>query len=411
MRQHAIVVGAGLAGSSAAERLVARGWSIDLIDRAAGPGQGASGNLTGVLRPLPSLDDNRLSKLTRAAFDYALKHFAELTSENLPLCWGQTGVLHLGRDATHVAAQQRVVEVQQPAADALRFVDRAEAGHLAGWPVANGGWWFQRGGWVDPASLCRANVARCGQAIRLHFGCHVAQIDRRTGVWRVLNTAGEVIAEAPALVLANATDARRFAVTAHLPLRSARGQVSHLTAEAESPPQVVVCRLGYVTPAVDGVRCAGATFAVDDGEAALREADHAENLARLNLTLPGYGKAIRPIDIGGRVGFRPLAPDRLPMIGPVADSAAIDPAKPVVPLSGLPRVPGLFLVNGFGARGIVWSALAGELLACLLSGASPPIAADLVNAVDPGRFVLPGRGRRPPRNAVPPSGGEATGQQ
>jgi tRNA 5-methylaminomethyl-2-thiouridine biosynthesis bifunctional protein len=68
MSRHAIVIGAGLAGSSAAERLAARGWTIALIERADAPGQGASGNLAGVLRPLPSLDDNRLARLTRAGF-------------------------------------------------------------------------------------------------------------------------------------------------------------------------------------------------------------------------------------------------------------------------------------------------------------------------------------------------------
>jgi tRNA 5-methylaminomethyl-2-thiouridine biosynthesis bifunctional protein len=59
----------------------------------------------------------------------------------------------------------------------------------------------------------------------------------------------------------------------------------------------------------------------------------------------------------------------------------------------MPRLPGLYLVNGFGARGIVWSALAGELLACLLSGEPLPLPADLVDAVDPGRFLLRGRSR------------------
>ncbi|MDS4014403.1 MAG: FAD-dependent 5-carboxymethylaminomethyl-2-thiouridine(34) oxidoreductase MnmC [Candidatus Accumulibacter sp.] len=400
MRPHAIVVGAGLAGSSAAERLVARGWLVDLIDRAAAPGEGASGNLLGVMRPLPSLDDNRLSRLTHAAFAFALQHLARLTAQNLPVRWEPSGVLHLARDDAHLATQQRVVELRQPAADALRFVDREEASHLAGWPVALGGWWFPRAGWVDPASLCRANVARCGAAIRLHFGCQVAQIGQHGGLWSVCDAAGCVLAEAPVLVLANAVDARRFPVTAHLPLRSARGQVSHLAAGAGSPPQVVVCRLGYVTPAVDGVRCAGATFAVDDGEAGLRAADHAENLARLDFILPGYSKVLRPAGVGGRVGFRPLAPDRLPMIGPIAASAAIDRAGPALPLTRLPRVPGLFLINGFGARGIVWSALAGELLASLICGEPPPLADDLVQAVDPGRFVLPGRSRRSQRHAA-----------
>ena len=60
----------------------------------------------------------------------------------------------------------------------------------------------------------------------------------------------------------------------------------------------------------------------------------------------------------------------------------------------MPRVPGLYLINGFGARGIVWSALAGELLACLITAAPLPLPDDLVGAVDPGRFLLRRRNRR-----------------
>jgi tRNA 5-methylaminomethyl-2-thiouridine biosynthesis bifunctional protein len=257
---HAIVIGAGLAGSSAAERLAARGWKIDLIERAHAPAQGASGNVAGVLRPLPSLDDNRLARLTRAGFEHACRHFAALTAAGEPLRWGQTGVLHLARDETHAATQQRVVEIRKAAADQLYFVDRQQARKLAAWPVASGGWWFPGGGWVDPGSLCRANLARYATAITAHYAAEVAQIDRPADLWRARNAAGDVIAAAPVLILANATTARHFSVTAHLPLRAARGQVSHLAATAGSAPDVVVCRLGYVTPAIDGLRCAGATF-------------------------------------------------------------------------------------------------------------------------------------------------------
>ena len=394
MSRHAIVIGAGLAGSSAAERLAARGWTIALIERAAAPGLGASGNLAGVLRPLPSVDDNRLARLTRAGFAYACAHCAALIEAGLPLRWRQTGVLHLARDERHAATQQRVVELQQPARDELRYVEREEASQLAGWPVANGGWWFARGGWVDPASLCRANLARHAAAISTHYGCAVAHIERQGELWRACDRAGQLIAEAPILILANASEATRFAAARHLPLRAARGQVSHLPAAAGSAPEIVVCRLGYVTPAIDGLRSAGATFAVADDDPALRAADHAENLARLDFMLPGYARTADLAAIGGRVGFRPLSPDRLPMIGAVADAAASDGARPSTALADLPRLPGLYLINGFGARGIVWSALAGELLACLITGAPLPLADDLARAVDPGRFLLRGRPAR-----------------
>ena len=391
----AIVIGAGLAGSSAAERLAARGWTITLIERALAPGQGASGNLAGVLRPLPSRDNNRLAQLTAAGFRHARKHLAALTAAGLPLRWGPTGVLHLARDDRHAATQQQVAAAQQPTAGDFCFVDRERASQLAGWPVANGGWWFPGGGWVDPASLCRANLARHAAAITAHYGCEVVQIERQEDLWQAYDAGGRVIAAAPVLILANASDARRFAPAAHLPLRAARGQVSHLPAATGSAPGIVVCRLGYVTPAIDGLRCAGATFAVDDEQTELREADHAENLAKLDFILPGYSKTTDRSALGGRVGFRPLSPDRLPMIGAVADAAAIDPARPSRPLAEMPRLPGLYLINGFGARGIVWSALTGELLACLITGAPLPVTEDLADAVDPGRFQLRGRNRQP----------------
>ena len=389
--RRAIVIGAGIAGSSAAERLAARGWTIALIDRAASPGQGASGNLAGVFRPLPSVDDNLLSRLTRACFLYSRRHFVKLEAEGLPLRWGKTGVLHLARDDTHEAAQKRIVETQQPPDDYQCFVDREQAQQLAGWPVAAGGWWFPGGAWVEPPSACRANLARHGALIQSHFGCYVEYIERSADnkQWRAYDVSGQLIAEAPVLILANATHAQRFAPAAYLPLRAARGQVSHLPDNTDSAPQVVVCRLGYVTPAVNGVRTAGATFFLNDAEVALRPVEHTENLAKLDFMLPGFSAALAakldPNTLVGRVGFRPTSPDRMPMIGALPDVTAINPSRP---LKEIPRLPGLYLINGFGSRGIVWSALAGELLASLIEGEPLPLEAELAAAVDPARFAL-----------------------
>ncbi|WP_374450133.1 bifunctional tRNA (5-methylaminomethyl-2-thiouridine)(34)-methyltransferase MnmD/FAD-dependent 5-carboxymethylaminomethyl-2-thiouridine(34) oxidoreductase MnmC [Stella sp.] len=404
--RRAIVVGAGLAGTSAAERLAARGWRVDLIEQAEAPGQGASGNRAGVLRPLPSLDDNRLARLTRAAFLYTRQHCADLAEAGLPLRWGPVGVLHLARDDVHEATQRRVVDTLRPPAGYLRHVDRDEAGRLAGWPAPAGGWWFPGGAWVQPPSLCRANLARHGERIRTRFGVRATAVERIDGGWRVCGEDGRPLAEAPVLILANATDACRLGVLPWLPLRAARGQVTHLpAAEADSPPRVVVCRLGYVTPAVDGVRSAGATFLADDTGTVLRPAEHAENLAKLDFILPGYTAALTPspdpATLDGRVGCRPVSPDRLPMVGPLADTSAIDPAHPPRVLADLPALPGLCLIDGFGARGLVWSALAGELLASHIAGDPLPLETELAAAVDPRRFLLPGRRRTVPRDTAP----------
>lgn len=57
-----VVIGAGMAGANLAHALARRGVPVTLFERESAPGQGASGNLAGVLRWLPSADDNRLSR-------------------------------------------------------------------------------------------------------------------------------------------------------------------------------------------------------------------------------------------------------------------------------------------------------------------------------------------------------------
>lgn len=185
--------------------------------------------------------------------------------------------------------------------------------------------------------------------------------------------------------MASGHAAPRFAQFAWLPQRAARGQVSHLPASATPPLDVVVCKLGYAMPAIDGLRLIGATLQGGDTDTSIRAIDHQENLARLNLSLPGFTAGIDPATLAGRVGFRPMSPDRLPIVGPVPDPAA---ASPNTRLHNLPRQPGLWCVQGFGARGIVWSALMADLLVSRLEGEPLPLESDLVDACDPGRFLL-----------------------
>jgi tRNA 5-methylaminomethyl-2-thiouridine biosynthesis bifunctional protein len=383
--RHALVIGAGLAGSSVAERLAERGWRVEVVDGAAAPGRGASGNLTGVLRPLPSLDDNRLARITRAGTLYGLRHLQRLTALGLPARWNACGVLHLARDPAHERKQRQVVEAQRPPADYLRFVDRDEASALAGWPLPVGGWWFPRGAWVSPPSLCEANLAAWPGRIRCHFGRTMQRIAPQGDGWTAFDERGEAIASAAVAVLANGTGISGLPQASALPVRSARGQVTHLPAESGSAPQVVVCRLGYVSPVIDGVLSFGATFSVDDDEPELRASDHRENLAKLEFILPGFAADVEAGNLAGRVGFRPASPDRLPMVGALPAVRQVDRG---MPLAAIPRVPNLYAVSGFGARGLVWASLAGELLASQLEGEPLPLERELVDALDPARFLF-----------------------
>jgi tRNA 5-methylaminomethyl-2-thiouridine biosynthesis bifunctional protein len=380
--RRAIVIGAGIAGSTAAYRLAGAGWQVAVLDAGDAPGDGASGNLAGVLRPLPSTDDNRLSRLTRAGFLATRSLLRALPAAR----WSPCGVLHLGRDPVHEAQQRRTVEALGWPESLVRYVTASEAARLLGRPVATGGWLFPGGGWVQPPSLCRAALA-AAERIDLRMNTAVARLHAASDGWQALAADGTLLAEAPVAVVACGAQATRFAQLAWLPQRAVRGQVSHIPASSAVPLSMVLCKHGYVAPVVDGWQLAGATQQPDDDDAGLRLADHRDNLARLEAMLPGSTTMIDPLNLGGRVGYRPMSPDRLPIVGPVPDALA---AMPNRRLHSLPRLPGLWCVQGFGARGIVWSALMADLLLSRLEGEPLPLETDLVAAVDPGRFLTKG---------------------
>jgi tRNA 5-methylaminomethyl-2-thiouridine biosynthesis bifunctional protein len=227
----------------------------------------------------------------------------------------------------------------------------------------------------------------------MHRSSPVAGLRREDGLWLALNAAGEIIARAPVAILANARDALSLPEAADLPLKRVRGQVSHVPASALAGLRCVVCREGYVAPQHDGLCALGASFDFDDDDPRPRLDGHIGNLTRLERLLPGTAAAIDPTALAGRVGFRTASPDRLPLIG--ALPAGVPTLSWRAPrLAEMPRLPGLYGLLGYGARGLVWAPLAAELLACQLEGEPLPLPGDLVDAVDPARFLLRGHLRR-----------------
>lgn len=381
-QRRALVIGAGVAGTSAAAALASRGWQVQILERNPEPGQGASGNLAGVLRPLPSLDDNPLARLTRAGFLATRNYLHALEAAGLPIRWGTTGALHLSKDETHATTQARAVQKLRLPPELLQYLDRDAASKLLEWPVARGGWYFPLGGWVQPPSLCRANLLAYPERIQTRCNCPVADIRYQQGQWQALDAQGQVLALAPHLVMASGIDAPRFSPLAWLPQKAARGQVSLLPEQATPALKRLVCGQGYVTPLVDGLRVTGASYQLDDPEPEERLADHQDNLNKLDGLLPGFAAGLDPASLTGRVGFRPVSPDRLPMVGPVPDPSRRGRSRHI------PALPGLWCIQGFGARGLVWSVLMADLLASRMEGEPLPLENDLVAALSPERFLL-----------------------
>jgi len=390
--RRAVVIGAGLAGASAAHRLCARGWEVTLIERHAQPAQEASGNLAGIFMPLLSKDDNIPTRLSRAAYLFALREWRRLGGVGSAFEGADCGVLQLARDERHAVVQQEALATWNYPAQYARWADAQEASALIGALAPHGGWLFEHGGWARPSSLCEAMLNACGERLRRVFSTEALSLRRVDGVWQVRGADGTLIAQAPTAILASGAQAGQIEQAAELPLFKLRGQVTHLAAESNPPVlPLVVCREAYVTPPSNGIVCAGATYDNDD-DPALRASSQLENLTRLAEIIPGDDVAAlaQTAPLAGRVGFRCAAPDRLPLAGALPDYANAGR------LEFLPDVPcheGLYCLLGYASRGLIWAPLMAELLVSQLEGTPPPLEAVLIDALHPGRFLLKQRRR------------------
>lgn len=350
-KKNATVIGAGLAGAAMCERLCARGWDVTLYERHAGPAQEASGNHAGTFHPIVTPDDSVFARLTRAGFLNALRSWRALDG----LRWDPCGVLQLARDAKEEASQRKALAALALPPEYAQYVTREEATAHAGVPLPADGIWFPEAGWIQPRSLVEAQLAACGARLEKKF-----------------SSAVDALPNGKTMILANSFDAQKLHPVPHLRLRRVRGQLTYVAESEMEPPHVVVLRGGMVLPAVDGICVVGATYDIDDDDASPRSASHVSNLTRLEA-ITGIAMQNRA-SFDGRVAFRAVAPDRVPVVGRLGED-----------------IYGAF---AYGSRGLIWASLAAELIASELEGDPLPLEGKLVDAMDPGRFARRARLRR-----------------
>ena len=350
-----IVIGAGIAGASVAQALAQRGMAVTVLERGQ-PACGGSGNPVAVVRAEPGGSHNPIAELSTACMDWLLEWMAR-HGQSVPhdFC----GVIKMTRDERR--HQKLAVHVRDNPAKNLREISRDEAGKLCGQVVADAGFFLSDAGWLQPAALVAAMLAH--PLITTCSGVAVSALQRNAaGVWQVRLSDGTQ-RQAALVVMASAFASPLLPVS--LGLDSARGQLSCLPARQDMALHTVVCRDGYITPAINGMHTIGATIQRHDACTDARAADDEENFQRLARLLPGFAQDASVL-MSGRVGWRAVTQDRLPLVG------RID--------------AGLYVSLGHGARGVTCAPLCGEWLATLIAGEASPLPAAWQGLLDPLRF-------------------------
>jgi tRNA 5-methylaminomethyl-2-thiouridine biosynthesis bifunctional protein len=384
------IVGAGVAGACLARELVAEGLDVTLLDRAAAPAAGASGNPAGLIHGVVHPDDGPHARWLRAGAMQAARDLAPRLAEGR-VSGRLDGLLRLADETAEEA--RRLLERHGVAPDLVSWTDACDA------PA---GWWWPQGGAVDAAGWVRRQLDEARAAgLRWRPGCTVAALrcaPNTTGRWQLLGDDAQVLGEADAVVLANADGAMALAASAgaavgHWALHRSRGQVSWHTG-AEPPPWPVASQ-SYATPMPGAAGLLiGATSDEDSfgHDARPSVENHRRNLERLAVLLPRLTVSLRaagfddPAQWQGRVGWRVRTGDRLPLAGPLA-AEPVGAAWPTQ-LGRVPRMPGLHILAALGSRGLTLAPLLARLVAARITGAPWPVERGLAEAVDPARFAV-----------------------
>ncbi|MEN9419334.1 MAG: hypothetical protein RI988_2954 [Pseudomonadota bacterium] len=340
-RGEALVIGAGLAGAAAARALAKAGWHCTVLERADESGTQASGNPAGIFHGSQGRSDHRHAQLLAAAARLAAGRYRE-------------------------------------------WVDAQGQGNGAVHGLDHDGHFDPLGGWLRPRELVSSWLATAG--VELHTGQDVQRLIEQDGRWHARDARGHAIAQGDITVLAGGAALEELlqrAGGAPLLTHPVRGQVSWV--QAESGLQRPKAGQGYAVPLPEGALLFGATAQAEDMDPGLRTSDHHYNLRRLR-ELTGTSLA-DDLPWTGRVGWRCVALDRLPVVGAVPDPAPLTPPLPAR-TGRVPRLAGLYVLGALGSRGLTWAPLLGELLRAWVDGTPMPLTGDQVDALDPARVVL-----------------------
>jgi tRNA 5-methylaminomethyl-2-thiouridine biosynthesis bifunctional protein len=373
----AIVLGAGLSGAAAAFSLAQRGWALEVIDR-AGIATEASGNPQAIFHPLPTKNTITIGEFYLRAFHYASKKMSGLlkNKKDLDLC----GLVMRPQDEAEKKKQQEISDFLQWPEELMQVKEQGLS--------------FPGSGWVSPRALCEAQLKQ--DNIKLLLNSEIDSIQRHEENWQCLNKEGEIIAEAPVLIMATANEALNFSQSSWLPLKTLRGQLTYLPENEKSKQfKEIICGQSYFLPALNGRHVLGASYRPEEKSQALKEEEHLENIEGLAEEVKQCFDIDRPEGLEGRVAFRSASADYLPLIGPLPDVKAFEKSYPDLhqgrkfkTYAPGPYLEGLYVSLGHGSRGVISGLFGGELLAAEINGESLPLEKDIVNALNPGRFLI-----------------------
>jgi tRNA 5-methylaminomethyl-2-thiouridine biosynthesis bifunctional protein len=157
------------------------------------------------------------------------------------------------------------------------------------------------------------------------------------------------------------------------------------------------------------VHSVGASFNLKDRTPTPTIRDHTTNLTFLQNSLATNSPFATELEstlekiqlenendpFAGRVGFRCVSPDYMPLAGPVVERQTFDNAFSALKKNAkrhltniCPPIPGLFVSTAYGSHGFTAAPLAAEILAAQIDGQPIPCSENIRRSLSPSRFLV-----------------------
>ncbi len=421
--QQVTIIGGGIASACAALALTKQGIKVTLFCKDNSLAQGGSSNAIGALYPLLHQKADDISLFYQQAFWRAKIVYKNVIEQGFTFPHQWCGLLDLAYKESLVKRQQKFSELATWPKDLIHGVDASKASELANVDLTHGGLFMPNAGWLSPQDAVKQviNAAKATGRLQIEHNTLITKIKPKQASsanknnsnnnasnsnvlnkshqknWQLITNKGDF--DACVVVVCGGAEALNLDWVNQLPFSSVQGQVTSMkTNENISKLATVICHKGYLTPSHKNIHCIGATFNKDCTRTTVKAEEDEFNINMLATCLPELTANIdwTTQDItNSKSRLRCMTPDHLPMVGAMPDIQKHIESYPHLAKDKnwpynqtAPVIDNLYLMMGFGARGLCSAPLAADILAADLCGTPYPVDNEMLFNLSPNRFVI-----------------------
>ena len=381
----ALIIGAGIAGSSLAYQLAKRNYQVTLLDENNQHEIEIFQNKAAMISPHFMLNNPKYNSLMSKASKYAY----DLTKEfNYPKEDAlMEGVIKLYENDMADRLIERIVGIGLEKAD-FKYLSKDLIKKKYG--IENkAGILFKYAGWVSPNKICSSLINH--KNIKFIPKKKVKEIAYKKNLW-VTSCDDSNKYAASNLILCNSFALNEISLFKDIDLKKNRGQINWLPSKKKHGSKEIISDSGYLIPDVSGFDVFGSTYDRDNENKNLSMTDFDKNL-KTYQRLSGDRIEKNDMPITGWVGWSAVTPDRTPYVGQLLDESKMICNKPRS-IQDLKWHPNLFINAGYGSRGYTLAPFISKCLASLIGGSQTSIEEDLLNYLNPCRNRIKKMGLR-----------------